>query len=236
MVDSLAAENAPECRQEFHNRLRMRVKTAAACVNRSAPTLLIMHGPSGSGKSWLSERLVMQMGAVRIRSDVERKRLGGVQPSVVQDIGLERGLYSPELSHRTYARLLECAESCLHGAVDTIVDAAFLNGADRRLFSDLAVRKGSRFMIVQCEADRMARVERVEKRAQLRKDPSDADVAVLNRQMQNAEPLSADERAHAIVVDTAEPGAYQSAFAAIQDRRASPMDEPAGPIGHRIGA
>jgi hypothetical protein len=131
MVDSLGAEKDSRHRQEFQVRLRMRVKAAAAYVNRSAPTLFIMHGLSGSGKSWLSERLVPQLGAVRIRSDVERKRLGGIPPSVVRQVGFTQGLYTPEFSHRTYARLLECAESCLKGGVDVIVDAAFLSRGHR---------------------------------------------------------------------------------------------------------
>jgi len=90
------------------------------------PTLFIMHGVSGSGKSWMSEKLVPRLGAIRIRSDVERKRLADVSPSLLKENdGYEEGLYTPALSHRTYARLLECADGCLKGGFDTIVDAAF---------------------------------------------------------------------------------------------------------------
>jgi uncharacterized protein len=221
MVDSLGAENDLGHRHEFQNRLRMRVKAAAAYVNRSAPTLFIMHGPSGSGKSWLSEQLVPLLGVVRVRSDVERKRLGGTPTSAARNVGFQQGLYTPEISHRTYARLLECAESCLKGGVDVIVDAAFLNGADRRLFLDLAIRAGFRFIILACEADPGVLTERIQKRAQLRIDPSDAGVEVLNRQLQNSDPLSADEQSAALVVDTAAPQACRKTFAAIQDRLAS---------------
>jgi aminoglycoside phosphotransferase family enzyme/predicted kinase len=221
MVDSLGAERDLRHRQEFQDRLRMRVKAAAAFVNPSAPTLFIMHGLPGSGKSWLSQQLVPQLGAVRIRSDVERKRLGGTPILAAHNVGFEQGLYTPEISHRTYARLLECAESCLKGGVDVIVDAAFLNGADRRLFLDLAMRAGFRFIILACGADPVVLSERIQKRAQLRIDPSDAGVEVLNRQLKNSEPLSADEQSAAIVVDTTGPQACQKAFAAIQDRLAS---------------
>jgi uncharacterized protein len=226
MVDSLGAEKDLGHRQELHNRLRMRVKTAAAYLNRSAPTLFIMHGPSGSGKSWLSERLVPQLGAVRIRSDMERKRLGGIPASVVHEVGFEQGLYKPEISHRTYARLLECAESCLKGGVSAIVDASFLNGADRLLFRDLALRGGFRFVILACKADPLVLTQRVQTRARSGVDPSDAGVEVLERQLQNREPLSADEQSNVITVDTTEPQACRKAFAAIQDRLAS-MSLPA---------
>ncbi len=219
MVDSLGAEKDSAEHQDFQNRLRMRVKAAAAYLDRPVPTMFIMHGPSGSGKSWLSERLVPQLGALRIRSDVERKRLGGA-PAKIHDIGFA-GLYTPEMNHDTYARLLECAESCLQGGVDTIVDAAFLNGADRRVFRDLAVRRGCRFMILACEADPMTLTQRIEKRQQLRIDPSDADAGILNRQLHSRESLNTDELSDVIVVDTTGPRTVQSAFSAIQGRLTS---------------
>lgn len=221
MVDSLGAEKDLGHRREFQDRLRMRVKAAAAYVKRSVPTLIIMHGLSGSGKSWLSEQLVSELGAVRIRSDVERKRLGGIPTSADHHVGCDQGLYAPEFGHRTYARLLECAESCLKGGMDAIVDAAFLKGADRRLFRDLAVRVGFRFIILACEADPAVLTERIEKRRQMHSDPSDAGVEVLDRQLQNRQPLTVDEQSAVILADTTDPQACQKAFAAIQDRLAS---------------
>ncbi len=223
MVDRLGAEFDPAHRPEFQGRLRVRVKTAVAFVNRPAPTLIIMHGFSGSGKSWLSEQLIPQIGAVRIRSDLERKRLADTQPSAIHDGGLRQGLYDPQFSRRTYARLLECAESCMNAGVNVIVDAAFLAGSERRLFRDLAVHRGFAFIIVLCEAERGALVQRIEQRRQLRLDPSDADVNVLNWQLQNTDPLSAEERSHVVVVDTTMPDAAQSACAAIRRRLPAPV-------------
>jgi uncharacterized protein len=225
MVDSLGAEKDLGHRQEFQNRLRMRVKAAAAYVKRSVPTLIITHGLSGSGKSWLSEQLVPLLAAVRIRSDVERKRLGGTPASQAHKVGYEQGIYTPEFSYRTYARLLECAESCLKGGMDVIVDAAFLNVADRRLFRDFAVRAGFGFIILACEADHAVLAERIQKRRQVHDDPSDAGAEVLDRQLQNGQPLSADEQSAVIVAYTTDPEASQKAFAAIQDRLASMMLE-----------
>ena len=218
MVDSLGAQSDPAQRQEFQRRLRVRVKTAVTFVNRPAPALIIMHGLSGSGKSWLSEQLIPGMGAVRIRSDLERKRLAGAQASAVGHGGLQQGLYDPQRSRRTYARLLECAESCLHAGLNVIVDAAFLVGVERRLFRELAAGRGLPFIIVLCEADRGVLVQRMENRRQLHVDPSDADAGVLDWQLSHTEPLSAEERAHVVVADTTQPGATQKAFAAIRSR------------------
>jgi aminoglycoside phosphotransferase family enzyme/predicted kinase len=221
MVDSIGAESGPRHRLELQNRLRTRVTTAANLINRSAPALIIMHGPSGAGKSWLSEQLVPRLGAVRIRSDVERKRLCGVPASDVHSVGFKEGLYKPEISHSTYSRLLECAESCLKGGVNAIVDAAFLGAADRQMFRDLAKREGCRFIIVACEADPVTLSRCIVQRAQLNADPSDASTEVLDRQLRNRDQLTVDERCDVIMADARGPRACDNAFAAIQDRLAT---------------
>ncbi len=207
MVDSIGAESDGAHPGDFAARLCARVRAAAAYLERPAPTLFIMHGPSGSGKSWLSGELASQWGALRIRSDVERKRLGA-----------EGDLHTPEMNRRTYARLLEGAESCLKAGMDTIVDAAFLNGDDRRVFRDLAIRKGCQFLILGCEADPAALARRIEARASMRTDPSDATLQVLSRQLKNREPLAADEQAAAIRVDTTLPEASANAIATLRAR------------------
>jgi uncharacterized protein len=73
-------------------------------------------------------------------------------------------------------------------------------------------------------------IKRVEYRRQQRLDPSDADVAVLDRQLQNMRPLRADERSHVVVVDTSQARAYERAVAAIRDCLARARDETAAII------
>ena len=52
---------------------------------KKAPTLLIAHGVSGSGKTSLTQPLLEQFGMIRIRSDVERKRLFGLNAEARTD-------------------------------------------------------------------------------------------------------------------------------------------------------
>jgi uncharacterized protein len=213
MVDSLAVEGDAAKRSEFQGRLRKRVKAAAEYATRPVPTLIIMHGPSGSGKSWLSERLAPLLGAVCIRSDVERKRLAGAVP--------KEDIYGPAMSRRTYAHLLECAESCLSGGMNTIVDATFLKREDRRLFRDLAARQGVAFVVLACQADPAILAERVQERAASRVGPSDADVDVLEHQLKSRERLDSEERVQAIEVETAQPLVCEKVAVAIRDRLSS---------------
>jgi aminoglycoside phosphotransferase family enzyme/predicted kinase len=217
MVDSIGAEQDLVHREEFRQRLRMRVRTAAAFISSPPPALIIMHGPAASGKSFLSERLAAQLGAVRIRSDLERKRLAGSQQALIRRNGFERGIYNPDFSHRTYAHLLDCAESALQGGMNVIVDAAFLNSEDRRLFRALAAQQAARYVIIWCNAAREVLVKRIALRQEARNDPSDADTAVLDRQLQNMEPLRAAEGLNIVAVDTTQERAYEKTLVAIQD-------------------
>ncbi len=220
MVDSLEAQHVPDHRERAFKHLRMRVSTAAEFMHRPPPTLFITHGPSGSGKSWFSERLAETLGAVRIRSDVERRRLTDADSADCGAAdsgtgGYEQGKYSPVFSRRVYVRLLECAQACLDGGIDTIVDAAFLHAEDRRLFRDLAARRGVRFIILSCIAPREVLMRRVAGRQERHTDPSEAGVEVLARQLQHLEPVGPGEAAHTITIDTVQPHALQTALGVI---------------------
>ncbi|MDB6086754.1 MAG: aminoglycoside phosphotransferase [Gammaproteobacteria bacterium] len=192
MVDCVAAENSRQPQASMHDRMCRRVNTAARFMKRPAPTLFIMHGPSGSGKSWLSERLAESLEAVWIRSDVERKRLAGLQTRPGAASAAQQGMYGPEFARHTYARLLDCAESALAGGIDIIVDAAFLRATDRKPFEELAERHRVRYVIVSCEADGRILGERVQ------------------------DPLDAEEHAHAVRVHTDSPGAAADAVRTIR--------------------
>jgi uncharacterized protein len=218
MVDSVGANQDLAHRSKMKMRVQMRVQAATAYLDRPSPALLIMHGLSGAGKSWLSDRLASKFGAIRIRSDVERKRLAGIEGRFDSSADFRQGIYEPNITRRTYARLLESAQSCLEGGFHVIVDAAFLEAKNRLLFSALAARLGCRFIILACEASHSILVERLQKRARLRSDPSDAGVEILDRQPQIRDPFSAAEQAHAIRIDTTGPDACQRAFTAVRDR------------------
>lgn len=217
MVDSLSAEQSPVRRDEFQARLKSRIEVASTYANRPRPALIIMQGLSGSGKSWLSEYLIGPLAAVRIRSDVERKRLAGVDLNHAAG-EFRQGLYDPKISRDTYTRLLDCARNSLEGGINTIVDAAFLARSDRQSFQALAAQAGSPFTILACQADPTMLVRRVTERGQRGADPSDANAVILARQLQVAEELDEEERASSFLIDTTDPKARPDALAALRRR------------------
>lgn len=220
-VDVLMIERVPARATEFRARLQQRLRAAQQWTVRSPSTLVLMHGASGSGKSWLSERLVPRVRAVRIRSDLERKRLAGIEPSEAAVTGVRQGIYAPEFSHRTYARLAECAEHGLEAGLNVIVDAAFLQPTDRAMFHTIAERTGAAFVIVSCQADPIVLAGRVRERSTQHADPSDANLAVLENQLREIAPFDAAEQRHVVVVNTAGPDAVERVAAQIEARDAS---------------
>ena len=71
--------------------------------------LVAMTGYSGSGKSWLSKRLIPRLSAIRLRSDLERKRLAKLPPSADSKSRIGAGIYDRETTAAVYDHLLETA-------------------------------------------------------------------------------------------------------------------------------
>ena len=163
--------------------------------------IIITHGVSGSGKSWWSGRLSGQLGAIRVRSDIERKRLFGDRPDAATASAIDTGIYTAEAGLRTYERLAELARQVIDAGFPAIVDAAFLKRAERDRFKDLADKLGVPCVVLHCEASVDVLRARLDKRQAHGNDPSEAGIDVLESQLVTQEPLQPDEFEHCSVVN-----------------------------------
>ena len=141
-----------------------------------------MTGLSGSGKTWLAERLAPPLQAVHLRSDIERKRLAGLAPLARSASALARGLYARKTTVTVYERLAASAADALAGGYTTIVDATFVRADERLRFRTLAARLGVTLCIVYCRTPRQVLVKRIIERGRRRRDPSEANIDVLRWQ------------------------------------------------------
>lgn len=165
------------------------VREAIGWTRPVPPRLFITHGLPGSGKTFESQQLLEREGAVRIRSDVERKRLAGLAPlASSQAAGLD--LYTPEATARTYARLFALARATLQAGFPVVLDAAFLRYDERAQARALARSLDVPFTIVACKAPLPVLRERLRRR---QGDASEADLAVLEKLRAADEPLRDDE-------------------------------------------
>ncbi|MGZ5148158.1 MAG: bifunctional aminoglycoside phosphotransferase/ATP-binding protein, partial [Burkholderiales bacterium] len=156
-------------------------------------TLVLMHGVSGTGKTTIAATLAQTMGALHIRSDVERKRLYGLQARERSGSPVAGSLYSTTATEATYARLRELAHTILDAGYSVIVDAAFLRRSQRASMRELAVALGVPVIVASVRADRTVLRARIAQRAASGLDASEATSAVLEYQLASAEPIASDE-------------------------------------------
>ncbi|HEY6922894.1 MAG TPA: ATP-binding protein, partial [Steroidobacteraceae bacterium] len=156
--------------------------------------LILMSGLSGSGKTWLAERLAPLVGAVHLRSDVERKRLAGLDDRARTRSALGRGMYSKDFTARVYAHLATAADDILSGGYTAIVDATFSKREDRDAFQKLAAHLGVPACLIHCHAPAEVLHNRITERARVGRDASEADIDVLEWQKQHWEPVEAVEQ------------------------------------------
>lgn len=180
--------------------------------------VIITMGVSGSGKSWLARRLVAHAGLVRMRSDIERKRLHGLDPDDSSNSAVGDDLYSAEATERTYRHLAGLVEPLLQAGIPALVDAACLKRWQRNIFRDLAHERGVPFAIVHCDAEQAVLEQRIEQRDEAGDDPSEAGLEVLAHQQDTMEPLEESELADALSLDTGAPDSTRRAAAWIEAR------------------
>ena len=182
-----AQENADDPDQQQQRANVGRYIRLADRLSRSAQRqLVITHGVSGSGKSYYSQQLVTQQGLIRVRSDVQRKRL--FADSQTKDF-----LYSSVASEATYDRLANIAQQVLSAGFGVVIDATFLRYHDRQRFRRLADELNASFQILALENDFETLAKRIQDRQRAGKDASDADVDILRKQLATMETLLPDE-------------------------------------------
>ncbi len=186
-------------RMESWHSYRHYVGLARQFCESDWPLLVVMHGVSGSGKSTVAAQVAEQLGAIRIRSDVERKRLFGLKP-----LDRSRGdIYTADATQRTYDRLHALARTVLTAGFATILDATYLKRSERDAARRVAAEGGWPCVLLACEAAPEVLRERVARRHAQGRDAAEADLAILEKQLQWREPMTAEETPVVVRTDTA---------------------------------
>lgn len=180
------------------------LRLAMILTGRTSPRMVITHGLSGSGKTTFSQKLVMQIGMISLRSDIERKRLAGLDELAKSGSGMESGIYTRDFSHRTYEHLAVLAEKLLQAGWSVLIDATFIARWQRELFRQLAERCNAPLHILDFAVPDEILRQRVQARSAEGRDASEADVAVLEQQLKTHEPLGQDETCYVIPATSTE--------------------------------
>jgi len=169
------------------------LQLAQQLIQPKSLELWITHGFSGCGKTTQSQKLLQERGMVRVRSDVERKRLAGIRATASSSNRIQEGLYTPEASRRTYTHLSKMAAGLLDNGWPVIVDATFLFRWQRNMFREIARKHSAQLHLLDIHADPATLRQHITQRAVMGGDASEANLQVLQHQIETSEPLGSDE-------------------------------------------
>lgn len=175
------------------------IRWACDWLSRPPGRLVLMCGLSGSGKSHLAGMLVTELPALRLRSDVARKRQAGLAASSRSQSPMDAGLYATGRTEQVYAALADAALALVETGEHVIVDATFIESARRRKLLERASALGVQSCVLYCTAPVEILRERIAAREATGADPSEATLEVLDRQIERLQPPGGDEPA--ITVD-----------------------------------
>lgn len=215
----LNQEHQPEdtsasLQEEYHRY----ISVAQTLAHPTPPSIIIMHGLSGSGKSTISQTLLDSLGAIRLRSDIERKRMFGISPDKRSTEKVKTELYGSDTTETLHNHLRDTAQRLLSSGYNVIVDATFLQRRYRDLFRSLAEERQIPFLILDVQSSIATLEERIATRAEQRSDASEADLAVLQEQQRQQEPLGKDEQTVTCSVNSEEPFDPQQVIQALQNQ------------------
>lgn len=207
LIRSAQPEVSGEERHLDRSEFRRFIGLAEGYSARQPLWIALTHGVSGSGKSFFAQQLLERCNAIRMRSDVERKRGHGLGREAASGSQVGAGLYAEAATRQTYERLAALTSIVLDAGWPVIADATFAERWQRDLLTGLALRRGVPWLILDFRVPETTLRKRVAERAAGGGDPSEATLAVLERQIRSDQPLGDDERASALEIDArGEPG------------------------------
>ena len=193
---------------------------AAAAVEGTGRTWLVLCGPPASGKSSLAAELAERTGWTHLATDVVRKQLAGLA-------GTARGgaeHYTEDFTRKTYGELL--ARAALATSTVVLLDGNFPTVALRAMAAAAARPCGATVVVLHVDVDEATALHRATERAARGASVSDADAAVTARRRAQFVRPARDEGLEVLDLDGAQPATALADHVLAQLLRAGTFQPP----------
>ena len=147
----------------------------------SGPALLVIFGLIGTGKSTLASFLSEELRCEVISSDRVRKEIMGMAPTERRYDDFDKGIYTKEVTEKTYRELLARGEKIVKSGKIAILDASFSKRRLRELVLQAAEDLGIQFYFIQTKADEETMKQRLLERESSGESISDARLEMFGR-------------------------------------------------------
>jgi uncharacterized protein len=173
-VSALRARQRPDDVTAAEAETREHLDRCVQHLRRAEVRLVVVGGSPGTGKTTVAQRVVDDLDAVVLRSDVVRKELLGARPGERLGGDLDAGAYATDATGRTYDELLRRAAAELGLGRSVVLDATFADPAHRAAVRRAASAAHARVVELRCVADPRTVARRVAQRSAAGSDASDA--------------------------------------------------------------
>lgn len=148
---------------------------------RYRPTLVVVAGLSGTGKTTLANAVSKAADMPVLSSDIIRKQLAGLKPDEHKAYAYGAGIYSEAFTDKTYATLADRAGRMLKAGRSVIIEATFARRRHLSAALDAAKEVGAQPRVIECRATDETVMRNMAERAD-KGTVSDAGIEVYNRQ------------------------------------------------------
>ncbi|HTZ41225.1 MAG TPA: AAA family ATPase [Syntrophales bacterium] len=167
-------------------------------------TLVLLAGLMGTGKSVLARALASSIGAEIIQTDAVRKQMLLIPSSEHRFEEFGRGVYSDDISRKTYEKTLEMALEKLTSELAVIVDASYRSRQERLRAFDAGRQAGADVYVVECTCPEEIIEERLHSRQSAGGDISDGRWEIFRAQKKNFERIDEIPEGFHLIVDTSQ--------------------------------
>ena len=190
---------------------------AYTCAARlEKPTLILMAGLMGTGKSVRAKRIASRLGACVMQMDVLRKEILNIAPGERRREPFGNGIYADDISKLTYEKALEAAVALLKEGKSVIIDGSYKKRAERIKASEIAKKMNADFFIIECICPEDIIKERLDSRMADEKEASDGRWEIFQAQKNTFDAITEiSDRSHVVIdaSETPEEGAQQAIMA-----------------------